>query len=134
MFSHIFIGTDDFDRALAFYQPVMAALGIAPRFVDASRPWAVWQSQPDPRPLFLIGQPFNGQPHVPGNGQMVAFMAATRAQVDHVYAVALAQGGTSEGAPGLRPQYHAHYYGAYFRDPAGNKLAVACHAPQALAP
>ena len=130
MFSHIFIGTDDFDCALAFYHPLMDALGIQARFVDTSRPWAGWQSHPDPRPLFLIGKPFNGQPHVPGNGQMVAFLAASRAQVEHAHSVALAHGGTSEGTPGLRPEYHAHYYGAYFRDPAGNKLAVACHAPE----
>jgi lactoylglutathione lyase len=44
-----------------------------------------------------------------------------------VHAIALASGGSCEGAPGLRPEYHAHYYGAYFRDPDGNKLAVACH-------
>jgi len=44
--------------------------------------------------------------------------------------VALASGGVSEGAPGLRPEYHANYYGAYFRDTEGNKLCVACHAPQ----
>lgn len=132
MFSHIFIGTDDFERALAFYTPLMDALGIQARFVDASRPWAGWQSQPDPRPLLLIGRPYNQQRHEPGNGQMVAFLAASRAQVDHAHAVALAHGGRSEGAPGLRPEYHAHYYGAYFRDPAGNKLAVACHAPPSM--
>lgn len=130
MFSHIFIGTDDFERALAFYTPLMNALGIQARFVDASRPWAGWQSQPDPRPLLLIGRPHNGLPHAPGNGQMVAFLAASRAQVDRAHAVALARGGRCEGAPGLRPEYHAHYYGAYFRDPAGNKLAVVCHAPE----
>ena len=50
--------------------------------------------------------------------------------MDRAYAVALANGGTSEGAPGLRPEYHEHYYGAYFRDPDGNKLCVACHSPQ----
>lgn len=127
MFSHIFVGTNDFDRALAFYQPVMATLGIAARFCDASKPWAGWQSSPDPRPLFLLGRPFDGRPHDPGNGQMVAFLAATRAQVDAAWRTALAHGGTDEGAPGLRPHYHAHYYGAYFRDPDGNKLAVACH-------
>ena len=77
MFSHIFIGVTDFDRALAFYQPVMAALGIAPRFVDAAHPWAGWQNHPNPRPLFLIGRPFEGE-HAPGNGQMTAFVASTR--------------------------------------------------------
>ena len=88
---------------------------------------AGWQSRPDPRPLFLIGRPYNQQPHAPGNGQMVAFLAPTREVVRQAHAVALAHGGSSEGAPGLRPEYHAHYYGAYFRDPDGNKLCVACH-------
>lgn len=58
---------------------------------------------------------------------MTAFLATSRAQVDQVYAVALAHGALSEGAPGLRPEYHVHYYGAYFRDLDGNKLCVACH-------
>jgi len=130
MFSHIFVGTNNFERALAFYQPLMDALGVQARFVEADRPWAGWQSQPDPRPLFLLGKPFNRQPHAPGNGQMVAFSASSRAMVDAAYAVALQFGGTSEGAPGLRPEYHANYYGAYVRDPDGNKLCVVCHAAE----
>jgi catechol 2,3-dioxygenase-like lactoylglutathione lyase family enzyme len=105
----------------------MAALGIEPRFVDATQPWAGWQSHPNPRPLFLIGRPFEGL-HAPGNGQMTAFAASTRAQVDAAHATAIAHGGHCDGPPGLRPQYHAHYYGAYFKDPDGNKLCVACHA------
>ena len=129
MFSHIFVGVTDFNRALAFYNPVMAALGIRPRFCEPGRPWAGWQSSPDPRPLFLIGKPYDEKSHAPGNGQMVAFLAESRAVVDSAYAVALANGGTSEGPPGLRPEYHEHYYGAYFRDPDGNKLCVACHLP-----
>jgi len=130
MFSHIFVGTNNFESALAFYQPLMGALGVQARFVDAGRPWAGWQSQPDPRPLFLLGQPFDQQPHAPGNGQMVAFLASSRAMVDAAYALALQLGGISEGAPGLRPQYHANYYGAYFRDLDGNKLCVVCHAAE----
>jgi predicted lactoylglutathione lyase len=58
---------------------------------------------------------------------MVAFLADSRQQVDQVHALALASGGTCEGKPGLRPEYHADYYGAYFRDPDGNKLCIACH-------
>ena len=128
MFSHVFVGVSDFDRALAFYEPLMAVLGIESRFCDRSRPWAGWQTAGGPRPLFLIGRPYDDQPHRPGNGQMVAFLADSKRTVERAYEVALAHGGSSEGAPGLRPEYHANYYGAYFRDPDGNKLCVACHA------
>jgi lactoylglutathione lyase len=133
MYSHIFIGVNDFDRALAFYRKVMPILDIQERFCERDRPWAGWQSHPDPRPLFLIGKPHDQQPHQPGNGQMVAFVAQYREIVDRAYAVAIANGGTLEGPPGLRPEYHAHYYGAYFRDTEGNKLCVVCHSnPQCV--
>lgn len=130
MFSHVFIGTNDFARAMRFYQPLLEVLQIRARFVDAARPWAGWRSAPDVRPLFLLGRPFDGRPHDPGNGQMVAFSAQTRVMVDRAFATALAMGGTSEGAPGLRPEYHPHYYGAYVRDPDGNKLCVVCHSAE----
>ena len=129
MFSHIFVGVTDFERAYAFYAALMAVLGNEPRFCDRSRSWAGWQSAPEPRPLFLIGAPYDGMAHERGNGQMVAFAASRQEIVDAAHAVALANGGTTEGAPGLRPQYHEHYYGAYFRDPDGNKLCVVCHHP-----
>jgi lactoylglutathione lyase len=136
MFSHVFVGVSDFERALAFYGPLMAALGIPQRFCDPARPWAGWQTPRGPRPLFLVGKPYDGQAASAGNGQMVAFQAASRAMVRNAHEVALANGGTSEGEPGLRPEYHATYYGAYFRDPDGNKLCVVCHAeePGASAP
>lgn len=130
MFSHICVGVSDFERSLEFYTVLMECLGIEPRFCDKTRPWAGWQSKPEPRPLFVIGRPYNQLPHEPGNGQMVAFLATNRKVVDQAYAIALKNGGYSEGAPGLRPEYHEHYYGAYFRDPDGNKLCVACHSPQ----
>lgn len=60
---------------------------------------------------------------------MIALLAPDRTTVGRIFAAALAAGGTSEGAPGLRPQYHANYYGAYFRDLDGNKLCVCCHEP-----
>ena len=129
MFNHIFIGASDFDRAFGFYSALAGVLGIQPRFIEREHPWAGWQSTPGPRPLLLIGTPYNGEPHAPGNGQMVAFLASSRQVVDEAYKVALANGGASEGAPGLRPEYHEYYYGAYVRDTEGNKLCIACHVP-----
>ena len=130
MFSHVFMSVKDFDRALAFYGPLLECLGIARRFCERDKPWAGWHSAGSTRPFFVICKPFDGQPHEPGNGQMIAFAAADRATVRRAHAAALALGGRCEGAPGLRPHYHAHYYGAYFRDTEGNKLWVACHAPE----
>jgi lactoylglutathione lyase len=134
MLSHVFVGVKDFERALAFYRALFGVLQVRERFCEPSRPWAGWQSEPGPRPLFLIGAPYDRLAHEAGNGQMVAFLAATRAQVDAAHATALQHGGRCEGPPGLRPEYHAHYYGAYFRDSEGNKVCVACHAPQDAAP
>lgn len=129
MFSHVFFSVGDFDRALRFYDAVMSSLGIERRFCDPEKPWAGWHSAGETRPFFVICQPFDGQPHHPGNGQMVAFAAASRAAVRATYRQALDNGGTCEGPPGLRPHYHEHYYGAYFRDPDGNKLCVVSHDP-----
>ena len=129
MFSHIFIRVTDFDRAFAFYSALMNNLGIENRFGDHSRSWAGWHSAGEARPFLIIGKPYDKKPHDAGNGQMIAFLATTRSIVDNAFQTALELGGTSEGAPGLRPQYHPNYYGAYFRDPDGNKLCVVCHSP-----
>lgn len=130
MLSHVHIGITDFDRAFAFYQGVMAELGLVVKFSEPEIPWAGWMRPGVDRPLFLIGRPYNGQPASPGNGNMVALLAPSRAAVDRCYAKAIASGATSEGTPGLRPRYHPNYYGAYFRDPDGNKLCVCCHDPE----
>ncbi len=129
MISHVFLGIGDFAAAYRFHAAVMAALGHAQRFCDDSKPWAAWQPAGGGRPLFIIGRPYNGEAATPGNGPMVALLAPSRAAVDAAHAAALANGGRCEGAPGLRPQYHPHYYGAYFRDPDGNKIGVCCHDP-----
>lgn len=128
MFSHVFVGVNHFEQALDFYNAVLSELGIQQRFCERTRPWAGWQSVGQVRPLFLIGSPYDGELARVGNGAMVAFSAPTRQCVDKAYATALQHGGLSEGAPGLRPAYHADYYGAYFRDPEGNKIGVVCHA------
>ncbi len=126
MISHVFIGVTDFARAVDFYAALMAQLGLTLKFSDPAKPWAGWMQPGHPRPLFVIGAPFAG-PHTAGNGQMTALLAPSRAAVDSAHATALAHGAVCEGAPGLRPEYHANYYGAYFRDPDGNKLCVCCH-------
>jgi lactoylglutathione lyase len=62
-----------------------------------------------------------------GMALQIAFMATSRDQVRRAHSIALTEGGTCEGEPGLRPQYHPNYFGAYFRDTEGNKLCVVCH-------
>ena len=129
MLSHVFIGITDFDRALAFYQPIMDSLQLRMKFCDPGKPWAAWMSKDAPRPLFVIGTAFDEQPATPGNGQMIALLAPNREIVNRCHALAMAQGGSCEGPPGLRAHYHPDYFGAYMRDPDGNKLCVCCHEP-----
>ena len=129
MISHINLGTSDLTRAVAFYTPILGQLGWSLTFKDPAEGWAGWQGEA-PRPLSIVGLPANEAPHAPGNGQMVALLAPMRAAVDAAHRLALEVGGTDEGAPGLRPHYHADYYVAYFRDPDGNKICVCCHAPE----
>jgi catechol 2,3-dioxygenase-like lactoylglutathione lyase family enzyme len=123
MFSHITIGSNDLDQARRFYAPVMATLGLTEPFaIDHG---FVYGDLTGPK-LFIV-PPFDGRSATNGNGTHVALLAASRAAVDAFHAAALANGGTDEGAPGLRPQYHLNYYGAYVRDPDGNKLQAVCH-------
>jgi catechol 2,3-dioxygenase-like lactoylglutathione lyase family enzyme len=130
MISHCFVGASDFQRALMFYSAVLPLVGWKLRFIDDARPWAGWQPNDADRPLFLIGEPYDRQAHSVGNGQMIALLAPSRKVVDAFYKAALECGGRCEGPPGLRPEYHSDYYGAYVRDPDGNKLCVCCHAPE----
>ncbi len=131
MLSHVYIGVNDFDRAFRFYAAVLAELDVGLGFSDPVKGWAGWQKPGQARPLFLIGRPYDGAVAAPGNGQMAAVLAPSRAAVDRAYAVALEQGGACDGKPGLRPQYHPNYYGAYFRDLDGNKICICCHDPVA---
>lgn len=123
MFSHVTLGSNDLDRSRHFYAPVLATLGLAPPF---DMPGAlVFGSATGPK-IFIV-PPFDGQPASIGNGSHVALLAPNRKAVDAFHAVALSHGGKDEGAPGLRPHYHPHYYAAYVRDPDGNKLQAVCH-------
>ena len=125
MFSHITLGVADIYVARRFYGPLLEALGLTLKFADET--WAGWKHPLAERPLFIVITPFNGEAAWAGNGQMTAFLASSRSLVDECHRLALELGAASEGEPGLRPAYHADYYGAYFRDPDGNKLCVCCH-------
>lgn len=117
MLSHVSLGTNDADRAARFYDPVLAVLGMRKICEhDGSIDYGTAMT------IFSLEKPTDGQPASVGNGVHVCFAAGTRAQVDEFYRVALANGGTDAGPPGLRPQYDANYYGAFVRDPDGNKI------------
>ena len=130
MISYVTIGAADIDKAVAFYDPVMAALGHERTFLDGG--WAGYAPKGEPdKSTVMICTPQNGQPAKAGNGIMVGLQADTPEQVDAFYAAAMANGGTDEGAAGPRPQYGATYYLAYLRDPTGNKLSAFCKTYQA---
>jgi catechol 2,3-dioxygenase-like lactoylglutathione lyase family enzyme len=129
MLLHVHLSITNFERALVFYRGVMDELGFIMKFCEPEKSWAGWMRPGADRPLFLIGHPYNGEAASSGNGQMVALLAPDRDAVDRCYGRALASGARSEGEPGLRPYYHPNHYGAYFRDPDGNKLCVCCHDP-----
>jgi catechol 2,3-dioxygenase-like lactoylglutathione lyase family enzyme len=129
MFSHVHVGITNFKRSYAFYSVLVSDLGFELKFCRPEQSWAGWVAPGNERPLFLIGLPFNREPANAGNGGMTAFLAPSREVVDNCYAIALKMGARCEGKPGLRAQYHADYYGAYFRDPDGNKICICCHQP-----
>ena len=106
LLSHVFIGVADFDRAFAFYEPLMARLGHRLRFVERAgespplvQHWCGWQAADADRPLLLVGTAFDGEPATPGHGQMVALLAPDRGTVDAVHALALSLGGRCDGPP-----------------------------------
>ncbi|MCW0235943.1 MAG: VOC family protein [Ferrovibrio sp.] len=124
MFSHIQVGARDLDRMIAFYDMVLAHVGLQRQPVepDGGPPGAIWQRQGQRWPQFVVQLPFNGLPATWGNGWQVSFAAPSQMAVRLAWETALAHGGIDEGAPGLRPNYNDDYYGAYCRDPEGNKL------------
>jgi catechol 2,3-dioxygenase-like lactoylglutathione lyase family enzyme len=123
MYSHVSLGTNDIARAEPFYDAIMAALGHPVMFKMGQ---SLAYGEPTGEKLFVL-TPFDRKEARAGNGVHAAFRAETRAQVDAFYAAAMANGGTDEGPPGLRAYYHPNYYGAYVRDPDGNKIQAVCH-------
>lgn len=117
MIHHVSVGTNDIAAARAFYDPVMTTLGLR---VLSSDDESVDYGSSDI--FFSVETPVDGRRASAGNGVHVAFKVMGRAMVQKFYEVALANGGSDAGAPGLRPKYDAHYFGAFVCDPDGNKI------------
>lgn len=130
MFSHLTVGTNDLARAKAFYDAVLPLVGWSMQNDQSANGAYGFAPTKGGDQQFWITRPFDRKTATFGNGVTVGFNADTRAQVDAFSAAALAAGGLDEGAPGLRPHYHPHYYGTYVRDLDGNKLGCVCHLPE----
>jgi len=120
MFSHIMIGTNDLEKAKAFYDGVLGTLGVAPAVVDGHRIFYM-----TPTGIFAVSKPINGEPATAANGATIGFAAASPQQADAWHAAGVAHGGvTCEGPPGVREGGLGKLYLAYLRDPDGNKLCA----------
>ena len=117
MIGYVTFGTNDIQRAAKFYDAIAAEMGTG-RMMDFETfiAWGAWEGPAG----IAATKPFDGKPASVGNGTMVALQAKDRAQVDKLYEIALANGGSDEGAPG--PRGEDGFYAAYVRDPDGNKL------------
>jgi catechol 2,3-dioxygenase-like lactoylglutathione lyase family enzyme len=127
MLDHIGYSVADFARSKAFYTSALAPLGLALVMeVTAEQTGADAHAGfgRDGKPFFWIGTGAR-----PKGGTHIAFAASTRAEVDAFHRAALAAGGRDNGGPGLRPHYHANYYGAFVLDPDGNNVEAVCHRP-----
>ncbi len=128
MIDHIGLAVKDMDRAKAFYMGALKPLGVGVIMeVTAEQTGADAHAGfgKDRKAFFWIGTG-----NKPRGGAHVAFTAQTRAEVDLFYRAALASGGRDNGAPGPRPHYHEHYYGAFVLDPDGNNIEAVCHRPE----
>lgn len=116
MIGYVTLGTSDLARAAVFYDAIAAELDT-PRMMEFDG-FIAW-GKPDGGAGIGLTKPFDGNPPSVGNGVMVAFQARDKEQVQRIYDLALANGGTCEGPPGPRGD---NFYAGYFRDPDGNKL------------
>lgn len=117
MIHHVSVGTNDLKRSKRFYDAVLPILGISPMADDEGG-----LGYGSGTFHFSVQIPIDGEPATIGNGSHIAFAVEDRSMVDRFHAVALEHGGSDEGAPGLRPDYDAHFYGAFVRDPDGHKI------------
>mgnify|MGYP001819642777 CR=1 FL=1 len=118
MIGYVTLGTNDMDRAVAFYDSLLAEIG-AGRFMETDS-FVAWATAMD-QPALSVTRPFDGEPASAGNGTMIALAVDSDDMVDRVYSKAIELGATCEGPAGQRMD---GFYAGYFRDPDGNKLNV----------
>jgi catechol 2,3-dioxygenase-like lactoylglutathione lyase family enzyme len=123
MIDHVSVRVSDFSRLLAFYREALAPIGYQ---VIMEFPGAVGLGADGKPDLWLM------QTDQPVNPTHLALGTESRDPIDAFYAAGLAAGGTDNGPPGLRLDYHPTYYAAYVRDPEGNNIEVVCHAPPGM--
>ena len=123
MFDHVVFGASDYAASKAFFLKALEPLGVA---VESEGPLGVELCRPDSNASLCIRRIEEKATHL-----HLAFRAENRRQVDDFYRAALEAGGKDNGAPGLRPQYHANYYAAFVIGPDEHNIEVVCHEPEA---
>jgi len=120
---YVTLGTDDLERSRAFYDALFGEIG-ASRLMEMESGFTLYGTGWG-KPGVAVTRPYDGRPAHRGNGHMVALAMDSRGKVDRLHARALELGGTDEGPPGVRGEEGPRaFYGAYFRDPDGNKLCA----------
>lgn len=124
MIGYVTLGTNDIGKARSYYDALLETIG-ARRLMEFQQNGFTLYGTGWGKPGIAITNPYNGQAATPGNGNMVAIAMDSREKVDVFHAKALELGGSDEGPPGLRsPEGPQAFYGAYFRDPEGNKICA----------
>ncbi len=119
MLNHVFLGTNDVEKSRQFYNATMGAIGVNP--VNELPHATIYANEGG---AVAVGKPANGEAANPSNGATLGLKARSYDEVNAWHAAGLANGGTDEGAPGIRENSPGQMYGAYLRDPDGNKICV----------
>lgn len=119
MIGYVTLGTSDMARGAKFYDAIAGEMGVGRMMGSEEEGFIAWGEMDGGAGIGLT-RPFDGNPASVGNGVMVGLQARDQDQVKRLYEIALANGGTDEGAPG--PRGEGGFYAGYFRDPDGNKL------------
>lgn len=123
MIGYTLVGSNDLEKAKAFYDDLFGTIGIK-RLMEFPTGGCAWGANWG-QPMFGVGAPYDGQTATFGNGTMIALVMDERGKVDAIYDKAMARGAKCEGGPGVRgPEGDQAFYAAYFRDLDGNKLCA----------